>query len=63
MFHCNSSKIAATHFKKRIASGEPKVIYLTLEVIDQAMQKCGNNMHVQIGSKDFMNVIVVMLTS
>ena len=49
-------------FKQRIETGEPKVIFLTLEVLDLAMQKCGSALHVQIGNKEFMNCLVVLLT-
>lgn len=34
------------------------MIALTLELLDQAMVKCGNPLHVQVGTKDFMNEIV-----
>jgi hypothetical protein len=34
---------------------------LTLELLDLAMQKCGNPLHVQVGNKEFMNAIVLML--
>ena len=47
--------------KKRIATNEPKVVLLTLEIVDLAMAKCGNAVHVQVGSKDFMNVLILLL--
>ena len=55
------AKIAVQCFKKRMASKEPKVIYLTLEVLDLAMQHCGNSLHILIGTKEFMNVLIVLL--
>ena len=56
-----SAKLAAAYIKRRIETKEPKVILLSLEVLDLAMQKCGNPLHVQIGNKDFMNVMVLLL--
>jgi VHS domain len=47
--------------KRRIETKEPKVILLTLELLDLGMQKCGNPLHVQVGNKDFMNVMVLLL--
>lgn len=37
------------------------MILLTLELLDLGMQKCGNPLHVQVGNKDFMNVMVLLL--
>ena len=56
-----SAKLAAGYIKRRIETKEPKVILLSLELLDLAMQKCGNPLHVQIGNKDFMNVMVLLL--
>ena len=47
--------------KRRIETKEPKVILLTLELLELGMQKCGNPLHVQVGNKDFMNVMVLLL--
>lgn len=46
--------------KKRLQIKEPKVIALTLELLDLTMQKCGNPLHMQVGTKDFMNELVNM---
>jgi VHS domain len=40
---------------------QPKVTMLALELIDLAMQKCGNPFHVQVGNKEFMNAMVLIL--
>jgi hypothetical protein len=40
---------------------QPKVIMLILELLDLAMQKCGNPLHVQVGNKEFMNSLVLLL--
>jgi hypothetical protein len=61
IYFCISAKLAAAYIKRRIETKEPKVILLSLEVLDLAMQKCGNPLHVQIGNKDFMNVMVLLL--
>lgn len=34
---------------------------LSLIIIDMAMQKCGQPFHVQVGTKEFMNVLVALL--
>ncbi len=59
--YLNSAKLAVNHMKRRIETKEPKVILLTLELLDLAVQKCGNPLHVQVGNKDFMNVMVLLL--
>ena len=41
-----SAKIATAHFKRRFDTKDPKTILLTLEVVDLAMTKCGNPLHV-----------------
>jgi hypothetical protein len=56
-----SAKLAAMHIKRRMETKEPKVILLSLELLDLAMQKCGNPLHIQVGNKDFMNVMVLLL--
>ena len=40
---------------------QPKVIMLILELLDLAMQKCGNPLHVQVGNKEFMNSLILLL--
>jgi hypothetical protein len=49
--------------KSRIVTKEPKVIALSLELLDWAMAKCNNAFHVQIGTKDFLNTIISLLNS
>ena len=57
-----SAKTAAHHLKRRLeVKDQPKVIMLTLELLDLAMQKCGNPLHVQVGNKEFMNTLVLIL--
>lgn len=34
---------------------------LILELLDLAMQKCGNPLHVQVGNKEFMNSLILLL--
>jgi len=55
------SKEAAKLLKKKISQGNVKEIFLSLIVIDMAMQKCGNPFHTQIGTKEFMNAMVLLL--
>ena len=37
------------------------MIMLILELLDLAMQKCGNPLHVQVGNKEFMNSLILLL--
>jgi hypothetical protein len=37
------------------------VIFLALIVTDMAMAKCGNPMHVQVGTKEFFNVLISII--
>ena len=37
------------------------MIILILELLDLAMQKCGNPLHVQVGNKEFMNSLILLL--
>jgi hypothetical protein len=37
------------------------VVALALELLDQAMAQCGSALHIEVGSKEFMNVLVQML--
>ena len=55
------AKEAARCLKKRFGSKEPKVIALSLELLDVAMTKCGNPLHIWIGTKEFMNILVSLL--
>ncbi len=55
------AKLAVQCFKKRFATKEPKVIALTLELLDLAMGKCGNPLHIQVCNKEFMNILVSFL--
>lgn len=54
----DTAKEVAKLIKKKLQSNQPKTIFLALIIIDQAMQKCGNPFHVQVGTKEFMNVLV-----
>jgi hypothetical protein len=49
--------------KRRLESSkeQPKVIMLILELLDLAIQKCGNPLHVQVGNKEFMNSLILLL--
>jgi len=55
------AKLAATQLKKKLGSGSAKVIFLALIVTDMAVTKCGNPMHVQVGTKEFFNVLISIL--
>jgi growth factor-regulated tyrosine kinase substrate len=55
------SKEASKLLKKKLSHENPKVVFMALLVIELAMQKCGNPFHVQIGTKEFMNSMVLLL--
>ena len=55
------AKEAAKQLKKKLGSSSTKVIFLALIVTDMAMTKCGNPMHVQVGTKEFYNVLIAIL--
>jgi hypothetical protein len=58
-----SAKVAASAFRARLSlTSQPKVVALTLELVDQSMQQCPS-LHAQVGSKEFMNVLVLMLSN
>lgn len=42
---------------------EPKVVALSLELLDKSMINCGNPLHIQVGTKEFMNIIVTLLNT
>ena len=57
----DTAKEVARLLKKKLQSAHPKTIFLSLIVIDMAMQKCGNPFHVQVATKEFMNVLVQLI--
>lgn len=58
-----SAKIAATSFRAKLQLiSQPKVLALTLELLDQSMQYCPS-LHAQVGSKEFMNILVQLLSN
>lgn len=61
LFPIFRAKEAAKQLKKKLGSNSAKVIFLALIVTDMAMSKCGNPMHVQVGTKEFYNVLISIL--
>jgi hypothetical protein len=55
------SKEAVKLLKKKLSHGDQKGIFLALQVTDLAMQKCGNPFHVQVGTKEFIQAMVLLL--
>lgn len=50
--------------KKKLSNhSQPKSVFLTLILTDMAMQRCGQPFHVQVGTKEFMNVLVALLNN
>lgn len=58
-----SGKTAAYQINKRLRTNEPKVMFLALGLLDMLMDKCATPFHAQIGTKDFMQVLIVTLNN
>jgi hypothetical protein len=56
-------KTAAFQIRKRLLTNEAKVMFLALGLLDMLMDKCATSFHVNIGNKDFMQVLVVILNN
>jgi len=56
-------KTAAYQIRKRLLTNEAKVMFLALGLLDMLMDKCATSFHVNIGNKDFMQVLVVILNN
>ena len=44
-------------------TNEPKVMFLSLGLLDMLMDKCSHTFQRQIGTKDFMQVLIVILNN
>jgi hypothetical protein len=49
-----SGKAAALAIRERLQMTNPKVVWLSLGLLDFAMDKAGNNMAPQVGNNEFM---------
>jgi lipid A disaccharide synthetase len=58
-----SGKTAAYQIRKRLQTNEPKVMFLALGLLDMLMDKCATTFHGQIGTKDFMQVLILILNN
>jgi hypothetical protein len=47
-------KTAAFQIRKRILTNDPKIMFLSLGLLDMCMDKCPTSFHKQIGTKDFI---------
>jgi hypothetical protein len=47
--------------RRKLTSGNPKVVFLTLIILDSAMQHCGYPFHQQVCTKEFMNILMEQL--
>ena len=45
----------------RLKTGHPKVIFLTLCLLDFCMDKAGASLHREVGTKEFMHLLIAML--
>lgn len=58
------AKISVQLIKKKLSQhSQTMSVFLALLVTDMAMQKCGQPFHMQIHSKEFMNVLVALLNN
>jgi ADP-ribosylation factor-binding protein GGA len=54
-------KEAVKFIRKKLIHQNPKVKFLALLVLEMAMDKCGYPFHQQVGTKDFMNIMMQLL--
>jgi hypothetical protein len=58
-----SGKAAALAIRERLQMTNPKVVWLSLGLLDFAMDKAGNNMAPQVGNNEFMQVMIQVLNN
>ena len=57
------AKEAIKVLKKKLMVKSPKVVYLALILTAKGMEKCGYTFHVQVGTKEFMNTIIQLMSN
>lgn len=51
-------KAGVAALKERLQSNQPKVMWLSLGLLDFAMDKAGANMVTHVGANDFMQTLI-----
>ena len=63
LFSLYSAKLIAAQLKKRMLTNQPKVMFLSLGLLDYLMDKTNNSFHSQIAQKEFMQVLIAILNN
>ena len=50
-------------FRRRLLDTDSKVVYYTLLVLDSVMKNCSTDVHTEVLSREFMNVMKGIVTS
>ncbi len=50
-------------FRKRLLDNDSTVLYYTLLVLDSVMKNCSTDVHSEVLSKEFMNIIKEIIIS
>ena len=56
-------KSAVKEMRRKLLDSEPMVIYHTLCVLDSVMKNCASDVHSEVLSTEFMNVMKGVVTS
>ena len=55
--------VVAIRVRQRLTSNQPKVMFLCLGLLDMLVDKCSTPFHLQVGGKEFMQVLITVLNS
>ncbi len=58
-----SMKTVMKEFRKRLLDNDPTVLYYTLLVLDSVMKNCSTDVHTEVLSKEFMNIVKEIIVS
>ncbi len=56
-------KTVMKEFRKRLLDNDPTVLYYTLLVLDSVMKNCSTDVHSEVLSKEFMNIVKEIIVS
>jgi len=59
----DTAKIATLSIKKKLQGESDGHILYALLILEKLMKNCGNPMHIQVGTRDFMNALILLLHS
>jgi hypothetical protein len=55
------AKEAIKLVRRKLQGTDSKTLKLSLILLEQLMDKCGNPVHIQVGTRDFMNALILIL--